>query len=67
MAIVKHRGHVRKARGYTAAEIVEAGLSIEDLSKFKIKMDPRRKTKYPENVKTLKELKKWVIAYSVKL
>jgi len=58
MAIVRHRGRTGKARGYTAAEIVEAGWNIEDLSKFKIRMDPRRKTKYPENVKTLKELKK---------
>jgi len=58
MAIVEHRGHKRKARGYTAAEIVDAGLTIEDVQKLNICMDPRRKTNYKENVKALKELKK---------
>ncbi len=57
MAIVEHRKKKRKARGYTAAEIVEAGLTIQDLAKHNIRMDPRRKTKYAENVKKLKELK----------
>jgi ribosomal protein L13E len=58
MAIVEHRGQKRKARGYTMKEIVEAGLTIEDLQKLRVQIDPRRKTKYPENVKELKALKK---------
>jgi len=58
MAQIQHRGHQRKAKGYSAAEVVEAGLTIQDVMKNKIRMDPRRKTKYAENVKALKELKK---------
>jgi len=58
MANIEHRGKKRKGRGYTAAEIIEAGLTIEDVQKNNIRMDPRRKTKYADNVKELKALKK---------
>lgn len=57
MPTVNHRGKKRKARGYTAAEIVEAGLTVQDLAKHKLRMDPNRRTTYAENVKELKKLK----------
>lgn len=58
MATITHRGHQRNARGYSAGEIVEAGLTIQDVMKHKIRMDPRRKTTYKENVAELKAKKK---------
>lgn len=58
-AFVVHRGNRRKARGFTCAEACEAGiLTCEDIKKFNIPLDPFRKTKYAENVKTLKSLLK---------
>lgn len=58
MATINHRGHKRNAKGYSAAEIVEAGLTIQDVQKHKIRMDPRRKTTYKENIDELKSKKK---------
>lgn len=61
-AIVDHRGQRRKARGFSVAEAVEAGLTWQDCARFKVRLDPKRSTSYKENVKTLKELVKSVPA-----
>ncbi len=56
--VVEHRGKKRKARGFSAGEIVEAKLSWTDCARLKLRMDPKRSTVYKENVKVLTELSK---------
>jgi len=53
--IVEHRGHKRAAKGYSIPEVVEAGLRINDIMKHRIRIDPRRKSKYAANVDLLKK------------
>ena len=58
-AFVFHNGKMRKARGFSFAELVSAGFSsCENLKSLHIRLDPYRKTKYDENIKILKSLKK---------
>ena len=55
---VEHRGVKRKARGFSCAEIEEAGLTCQQFDSLKLPWDSRRSTKYSENVKHLKSLAK---------
>lgn len=57
-AYVEHRGTKRKARGFTCAEIEEAGMTCQQFDALKLRWDSRRKTKYAENVAFLKKLEK---------
>ena len=65
-ATVEHRGHKRKAKGYTCEEMKEAGMTCAQFDDLQLHWDSRRKTKYAENVKHLKSLLKRIIAYSAK-
>lgn len=55
-AVVEHRGKKRNARGFSIAEVVEAGLDWKDLPRLKVRIDKKRSSVYKENVKSLKEL-----------
>ena len=58
-AYVVHRDMKRKARGFTCEEAFEAGITTcAQFDALKLPWDPRRKTKYPENVAYLKSLAK---------
>ena len=58
-AYVIHRGKKRKARGFTISEAFEAGIiTPQQFEQLKLPWDLRRKTKYADNVKYLKTLKK---------
>lgn len=56
--VVKSRKKERKGKGFSAGELVEAKVEWTDLNRMGIRMDPRRKTVIPKNIKTLEELKK---------
>jgi ribosomal protein L13E len=57
-AMITHRGQERKARGFSCAEIKAAKMSCAQFDELKLQWDSRRKTNYPENVKTLQALLK---------
>ena len=58
-AQVVHRDLKRKGRGFTCEEAHEAGITTcQEFDALKLPWDPRRKTKYPENVAYLKSLVK---------
>jgi ribosomal protein L13E len=57
-ATIKKNGKERKSRGYSIKEIVDAKIEPQELPKLGIRIDPRRKTVYPKNIKNLEELKK---------
>lgn len=45
---------IRQGRGFSEAELKEAGISVASARKLSIKVDPRRRTKLNDNVRTLK-------------
>jgi ribosomal protein L13E len=53
-----HRETRKKARGFSCAEIEEAGMTCKDFDALKLPWDSMRKSKYPENVNYLKKLEK---------
>lgn len=55
---VKHGYIVRTGRGYSFAELKEAGIDPRAARKHGVSVDPWRKTKHPENVDQLKSLAK---------
>lgn len=58
--VVRHvqgRFKTRLGRGFSEAELREAGISAGEARKLSIRVDPRRKTKLKENVK---EIKTWL-------
>lgn len=57
-AYVVHRGHRRKSRGFSTAEMVEAGLTCEQSCELNLPWDPKRKSVNAENLKYLKSLAK---------
>lgn len=61
-AYVMHRGIKRKSRGFTCVEADEAGLTCEQFDALRLPWDPRRKTKYTDNVAYLKSLAKPEVA-----
>jgi len=54
---IKSRTKKRKGKGYSIKELVDANIDTKDLPKLGIRIDPRRKTIYPKNIESLKELK----------
>jgi len=44
----------RQGRGFSEAELKEAGISTTEARKLSIRVDSRRRTKLDENVRTLK-------------
>lgn len=54
---ITSRKKKRKGKGYSIKELVDADIDTKDLPKLGIRIDPRRKTVYPKNVKDLKELR----------
>jgi ribosomal protein L13E len=57
-AYVVHRDTKKKARGFSCAEIEEAGMTCKDFDALKLPWDSMRKSKYAENVSYLKKLEK---------
>ena len=45
----------RNGRGFSKTELLEVGLSLVDARKRGLMVDPLRKTKHKENIKSLKE------------
>lgn len=54
-AFVYSRGKRRVGRGFSREELKAVNLTIEEALRLKIPVDERRKTKYDENVETLKK------------
>jgi predicted flap endonuclease-1-like 5' DNA nuclease len=52
-AIVNRRMKTRKAKGFSKAELKDAGLNVKEALKHSIPIDSRRSTKREENVKML--------------
>jgi len=55
--IVISKGKKRKGRGFSLAELKEAGISLQEAKKLRIYVDKRRKSVHEENVEYLKKLK----------
>lgn len=53
-AVRKKGGRTRGGRGFSRGELREVGVDLKQALKLGIPIDPRRKTKHEENVKTLK-------------
>jgi len=53
--VVKKFGKTRRGRGFSRDELKEVGLDFHQALKLRLQIDKRRKTKRPENVKTLKQ------------
>ncbi|OYT64617.1 50S ribosomal protein L13e [Candidatus Bathyarchaeota archaeon ex4484_205] len=60
--IVKRRKelveYVRKGRGFSRNELKEAGLTVAEAKRLGLRVDPRRRSTHPENVKMLKQFMK---------
>ncbi|MDH7564043.1 MAG: ribosomal protein L13e [Candidatus Bathyarchaeota archaeon] len=52
--ILKKDEKKRHGKGFSRGELRKAGLSIAEAVRFKIRVDPRRKTAHEENIETLK-------------
>ena len=50
---VQRKGKIRRGKGFSRAELREAGADFRQALKSSIPVDPRRKTKYENNVKIL--------------
>ena len=54
--VLRGRNRWRVGRGFSLAELKQAGLPVGEARKMGIPVDPRRKSCWPENVKALKEV-----------
>ena len=54
-AIVKSRKKTRQGRGFSLPELKEVKLDFKKALKLEIPTDTKRRTKYDENIKRLKE------------
>ncbi len=52
---VQRKDKTRRGRGFSRAELREAGADFRQALKSGIPVDPRRKTKYESNVKILEQ------------
>ena len=52
---VQKKGKTRRGRGFSRAELREAGVDFKQALKSGIPVDPRRKTKYESNIKILEQ------------
>jgi len=50
---VQKKGKTRRGKGFSRAELKEAGADFRQALKLGIPVDPRRKTKYESNIKIL--------------
>ena len=50
---VQKKGKIRRGKGFSRAELREAGADFRQALKLGIPVDPRRKTKYESNIKIL--------------
>ena len=53
-ALVKRKRRVRPGRGFSRAELREAGLSVKEALKLGIPVDVRRSTRHEENIEALR-------------
>ena len=53
--VQKKKGETRRGKGFSKGELREAGTDFRQALKSGIPIDPRRKTKYKDNVKILKK------------
>lgn len=53
--VQKRKDGTRKGKGFSRGELKEAKIDFKQALKLAIPLDLRRKTKHPENVKTIKE------------
>ncbi|RKX73934.1 MAG: hypothetical protein DRP87_17955 [Spirochaetes bacterium] len=53
---VKGGSGMRKGKGFSRQEIIEAGVAMTDIRRLHVPFDKRRKSVYSENVETLKSL-----------
>lgn len=52
---VQKKDKTRRERGFSRAELRDAGADFRQALKLSIPVDPRRKTKYESNIKILKQ------------
>ncbi len=55
---VKKVGGIRKGRGFSLNELKDAKIVIQEARDMDLPVDMRRKSNHPDNVKSLKALKK---------
>lgn len=58
LAFVKCRNGMRKGKGFSEKEIIEAEINFDDLNRINITYDRRRKSYHQINITTLKKLKR---------
>lgn len=58
LAFVKCRNRMRKGKGFSEKEIIEAEINFDDLDRINITYDRRRKSYHQINITTLKKLKR---------
>jgi ribosomal protein L13E len=56
--MVKSKKKMRKGRGFSEKELIEAGIDIKDVYYLSISYDKRRKSSHKFNIETLKKLKR---------
>ena len=56
--VVKGKSKMRKGKGFSKKELIEAEIDIQDIYNLRISYDKRRKSSYKVNIQTLKKLKK---------
>jgi len=58
LPLVKCKEKLRKGKGFSKEEIVEAGMNLDDCGLLNIYFDKRRKSSHKVNIETLKKLKR---------
>ena len=53
--VQKRKGRTRRGKGFSREEVREAGADFRQALKLGIPVDSRRKTKYEDNIKILKQ------------
>ena len=56
--VFKTGGKQRRGKGFSRAEIQKAGLTLPELLRLGVPVDPKRRTAHDENVEALKTLAK---------
>ncbi|RLE56977.1 MAG: 50S ribosomal protein L13e [Candidatus Methanomethylicota archaeon] len=46
----------KEGRGFSKGEVMEAGISISEARRMKLRIDKRRRSKHQENIEILKKL-----------
>jgi len=53
--VQKRKGRTRRGKGFSRGEVREAGADFRQALKLGVPVDLRRKTKYEDNIKILKQ------------